>query len=500
MYDSKLSCLEQSSVADGLHCVINAVNAPLWDWLVWILIGVGVFFTVATGCVQVRLFGRSVKEIWASRSNSNQNQGLSSFQAFVTGLASRVGTGNIAGVAIAITAGGPGAVFWMWMTAFIGMSSGFAESVLAQLYKVRDKQTGKFRGGPAYYIAHGLNHRGMSILFSVCLIVCCGFAYPSIQANTITQAMQSALGMAAGQGGDNSAWETYQYITAAGLVILTAPIIFGGMYRVAKASEIIVPIMAILYLGIAAFVVLTNLGKVPEVLALIFRDAFTFKAAGGGFLGGIISQGMLQGIKRGLYSNEAGQGTMPNAAAAADVKHPVSQGLVQMIGVFVDTMIVCTATAMIVLLSSTPNNPDLSGIQVTQAALETHIGAWAQQFLAVVLFVFAFSSIIGSYAFAETNVQYLHAGKKVITAFRVMTLCFVFWGAVAKVGVVWDLGDWAMGTITLINLVAIAAMYKMVKVLLKDYTDKIQQGQAEPEFKLAEHPELQDKIKSHNVW
>lgn len=499
MYDDKISCFAQQSALDSVHCMVNAVSSPLWSGLVWILIGVGLFFTISTGFVQLRLFGRSLKELKGSRQNPNEPHGITAFQAFITGMASRVGTGNIAGVAIAITAGGPGAVFWMWLTALIGMSSAFAESSLAQLFKVRDKQTGLFRGGPAYYIAHGLNQHWLSVLFSISLIICFGFVYNAIQANTIVQAVQSAASMTTSDGVSEETWDNYKHGIAAILVIMTAPIIFGGIKRVARAAEAVVPLMALLYIGVALFVMVTNVGEIPRVFGLIFEDAFSVKAAGGGLLGGLISQAMMLGIKRGLYSNEAGQGSAPNAAAAADVKHPVSQGLIQMLGVFVDTIIVCSATAFIILLSDFKANPDLSGIQLTQAALETHMGAWAQQFLAVVLFLFAFSTIIGNYAYAETNVQYLHGKPIVLTVFRMLVLAFVYFGAVAKVAIVWDMGDLSMGMMAIINLIAIACLYKLVLVLLKDYSVKVKMGKAEPEFKLSEHPVLKRKIKS-NVW
>ncbi|XXQ67726.1 alanine/glycine:cation symporter family protein [Neisseriaceae bacterium B1] len=499
MYNDKISCFAQEAHVDVVHCVVNAVSSPLWSALVWILIGVGLFFTVSTGFVQLRLFGRSLKEIRGSRQNPNEPHGITAFQAFITGMASRVGTGNIAGVAIAITAGGPGAVFWMWLTALIGMSSAFAESTLAQLFKVRDKKTGGFRGGPAYYIAHGLNQHWLSVLFSISLIICFGLVYNAIQANTIVQAVQSAMSMTVVDGVSEETWDNYKHGVAAVLVIMTAPIIFGGIQRVARAAEAIVPVMALLYIGVALFVMVTNVTEIPRVFGLIIEDAFTVKAAGGGLLGGLISQAMMLGIKRGLYSNEAGQGSAPNAAAAADVKHPASQGLIQMLGVFVDTIIVCSATAFIILLSDFKSNPDLSGIQLTQAALETHMGAWAQQFLAVVLFLFAFSTIIGNYAYAETNVQYLHGKPIVLTAFRMLVLAFVYFGAVAKVAIVWDMGDLTMGIMALINLIAIACLYKLVLLVLKDYSVKVKMGKAEPEFNLNEHPVLKRKIKS-DIW
>ncbi|MCG7656184.1 alanine/glycine:cation symporter family protein [Wielerella bovis] len=499
MSNGIFSCFAQEGALDKVHCIVNAISNPLWDWLVVILLGVGFFFTIATGFVQLRLFGRSIKEIRGSRQNANQNSGISAFQAFVTGLASRVGTGNIAGVALAISIGGPGAVLWMWLTALIGMSSAFAESTLAQLFKVRDKQTGLFRGGPAYYIAHGLNQHWLSVLFSVSLIVCFGFVYEAIQANTIVQAIQSASNMTPADGVTEEVWDNYKHGIGAFLVIITAPIIFGGIKRVARIAEGIVPLMAIVYLLVTLYVMIINISEIPRVFNLIIQDAFSSKAVEGGFLGGIFSQAMMYGIKRGLYSNEAGQGSAPNAAASADVKHPVSQGLIQMLGVFIDTMVVCSCTAFVILLSDTSLNADLSGIQLTQAALESHIGSWAQQFLAFILFMFAFTTIIGNYAYAETNIHYLHSNWLVLALFRMAVLGFVYFGAVAKVPVVWDMGDLAMGVMALINLVVILLMYKYVLLLLKDYTVKLRMGKKEPEFKLSEHPVLKRKIKS-NIW
>ena len=364
---------------------------------------------------------------------------------------------------------------------------------------MRDKKTGLFRGGPAYYIAHGLNLHWLSVLFSVSLIVCFGFVYQSIQANTIVQAVQSAANMTAEDGVSAEVWNTYKHAIGAVLVLLAAPIIFGGVRRVAKVAEGVVPLMSVIYLLVALYVMIVNAGEIPRVLGLIFQDAFSSKAVGGGLLGGIVSQAMMYGIKRGLYSNEAGQGSAPNAAAAADVKHPVSQGLIQMLGVFIDTIVVCSCTAFIILLSNVPMNTELSGIQLTQAALESQIGGWAQQFLAVVLFLFAFTTIIGNYAYAETNVKYLHGNRFVLLVFRLLMLGFVYFGAVAEMPVVWDMGDLTMGVMALINLIAIVLMYKTVLLLLKDYSVKVRRGIKEPEFKLSEHPVLKRKIKS-NIW
>lgn len=472
-------------MTETLHQWVNVVNGPLWDGLILLLLGTGLFFTLATGFVQVRLFGRSVKEMLGGRKQGSDPHGITPFQAFVTGLASRVGVGNIAGVAIAISLGGPGAVFWMWVVALIGMSSAFAESSLAQLFKVRDHESKHFRGGPAYYITHGLGQRWLGILFALSLIFCFGFVYEAVQSNTIA----AAAGLA---------WGWNKHAVGVALVILTAPVIFGGIRRVAKLSETVVPVMAVLYLLMALYIMAANIGLVPQVFGMIFSNAFNYDAAGGGLLGGLISQTMLQGIKRGLYSNEAGQGSAPNAAAAADVKHPVSQGMIQMLGVFVDTIIVCSCTAFIVLISGMPAGGDYSGAQITQMAIVEQVGAWGADFLAVVLFMFAFTTIIGNYAYAESNVQFIKSHWLILAVFRMGVLAMVYFGAVTSVPLVWDMADMAMGTMAWINLIAILLLSPLVFLLLKDYTAKLKMGK-EPEFKLSEHPGLKRRVKS-DIW
>lgn len=471
-------------MSETLHQWVTTINGPLWNGLIFLLLGTGLFFTLATGFVQIRLFGRSIKEMLVGRRQGGDPHGITPFQAFVTGLASRVGVGNIAGVAIAISVGGPGAVFWMWMVALIGMSSAFAESSLAQLFKIRDYDNHHFRGGPAYYITQGLGQRWLGVLFALSLIFCFGLVYEAVQSNTIAAATEAA-------------WGWNKHATGVALVILTAPIIFGGIRRVAKLAEIIVPVMALLYLLLTLYIVGTNLNMVPHVFGLIFNDAFKLDAAGGGLLGGLISQTMMMGIKRGLYSNEAGQGSAPNAAAAAEVKHPVSQGMIQMLGVFVDTIIVCSCTAFVVLVSDV-HGGDLSGVQLTQAAIVAQVGAWGADFLAVILFMFAFSTIIGNYAYAESNVQFIKSNWLIMALFRMAVLGMVYFGAVQSVPLVWDMADMAMGTMAWINLIAILLLSPLVFLLLKDYTAKLKMGK-DPEFKLSEHPGLKRKVKS-DIW
>ena len=473
-----------NNFTESLHQLVQKINDPMWTGLVYVLLGAGLFFTVATGFVQFRLLGRSIKEMLGGRQQGDDPHGITPFQAFVTGLASRVGVGNIAGVAIAISSGGPGAVFWMWITALIGMSSAFVESSLAQLFKIRDYDNHHFRGGPAYYITQGLGQKWLGIVFALSLIFCFGFVYEAVQTNTIAVTAKAAWG-----------WD--EHAVGVALVIMTAPIIFGGIRRVSRFAEMLVPLMATLYLLMALYIIITNISLIPHVFSQIFDNAFNFEAAGGGLLGGLISQTMMIGIKRGLYSNEAGQGSAPNAAAAAEVKHPVSQGMIQMLGVFVDTIIVCSCTAFIVLVYQQPYG-DLSGAELTQAAIISQVGAWGADFLAIILFMFAFSTVIGNYAYAESNVQFIKSHWLLTALFRMMVLGWVYFGAVANVPLVWDMADMAMGTMAWINLVAILILSPLAFLLLRDYTAKLKMGK-DPVFKLSEHPGLKRKIKS-DIW
>ncbi len=479
---------------------IKIFNDPLWDFLVVFLVAVGIFYTVVTGAVQIRLFIHSMKVMKSSRKEGDDDHGITPFQAFVTGLASRVGVGNVAGVAIAIAIGGPGAVFWMWMTAFLGMSSAFVESSLAQLFKVRDTQNQQFRGGPAYYITQGLKQKWLGVVFAIALISTYGFVFNAVQANAITGATSHAWG-----------WDKANLVLSLGsfsfeiswvglfLVFITALIIFGGIKRIAKVAERFVPFMALLYLAVALYIAFANFAILPDIFQLIFSKAFEFDAAAGGFFGAMVSMAMMQGIKRGLFSNEAGMGSAPNAAAASDVKHPVNQGLVQMLGVFVDTFVVCTCTAIIILASGLYENAGFEGVALTQMALESQIGAWGDDFLAIILFLFAYSSVIGNYAYAEGNVQFINNNPKVMFVFRVFVLMMVYLGSVMSVPVIWNLADLFMGVMASINLFAILLLTPFLLMLLKDYTSQLKSGVKEPVFKLDKHPKYKDKVKS-DIW
>ncbi|MCO8113113.1 alanine:cation symporter family protein [Acinetobacter lwoffii] len=479
---------------------INALNGPLWDFLVVFLVAVGIFYTIMTGAVQIRLFWHSMKVMKNSRGKVQDTHGITPFQAFVTGLASRVGVGNVAGVAIAIAIGGPGAVFWMWFTAFLGMSSAFVESSLAQLFKVRDNKNQQFRGGPAYYITQGLKQKWLGIVFAIALITTYGFVFNAVQANAITGATSHAWG-----------WDQANLILPLGglnleiswvglfLVLMTAVIIFGGIKRIAKVAESFVPFMAVLYLAVALYIAVINYDLLPSIFQLIFSKAFEFKAAAGGFFGAMVSMAMMMGIKRGLFSNEAGMGSAPNAAAASDVKHPVNQGLVQMLGVFVDTFVVCSCTAIIILVSGLYENAGFEGVTLTQMALESQIGAWGDDFLALILFLFAYSSIIGNYAYAEGNVQFINNNSRVMLIFRLFVLVMVYFGSIASVPLIWNMADLFMGVMASINLIAILLLMPFLLMLLKDYTGQLKRGVKEPEFKLDNHPKFKDKVKS-DIW
>lgn len=410
---------------------------------------------------------------------------LTPFQAFTTGLASRVGVGNIGGVATAIALGGEGAVFWMWVTAFIGMSSAFAESTLAQLFKIQDKD-GSFRGGPAYYIVQGLKSRCMAVAFALALIFTFGFAFNSVQANSIVEATSNA-------------WNWKGEYVGISLVILTALIIFGGVKRIAIISSNLVPMMALFYLIMAVIILGMHIDMIPSVIHRIVQSAFSFDAAAGGMFGALVSKAMMMGIKRGLFSNEAGMGSAPNSAAAAHVKHPVSQGLVQMLGVFVDTMIVCTCTAVIILLSNNYGSETLKSISLTQNALQYHIGEFGVHFLAFILLLFAYSSIIGNYAYAESNIRFIKNKSWFVLLFRLMVLFFVYFGSVRSGNVVWNFADTVMAVMAIINLIAILMLSPIVWKLMKDYQRQLKEGKT-PEFKIDEHPELRKKIFDSRIW
>ncbi|ELP6988032.1 alanine/glycine:cation symporter family protein [Vibrio vulnificus] len=467
--------------------LINLMNDLLWgSILVYLLVGVGIYFTVRLGFIQFRHFGHMFSVLKNSR--KSDNAGISSFQALCTSLAARVGTGNMAGVAVALTAGGPGAIFWMWLIAMLGMATSFAESTLAQLYKTKDDD-GNYRGGPAYYMEKGLGMRWMGVLFSIFLIIAFGLVFNAVQANSIANAMQNAFG-----------WEN-AYVGVV-IVVLSGVIIFGGIKRIARTAELIVPVMALAYLALALFVMFSNLEKLPDVLMLIFKSAFGLQEAAAGGLGYAIAQAMINGIKRGLFSNEAGMGSAPNAAASATPypPHPASQGYVQMLGVFMDTIVICSATVAIILMSGeyVPHG-EITGIELTQLALSSQVGSWGSIFVAVAIFFFAFTSIIANYSYAETNLVFLeHNHKAGLNVFRLVVLGLVGFGAIAPLPVVWALADVSMGMMAIVNLVAILLLSGIVIKLAKDYNRQLQAGKL-PTFNPDDFPELKSQLEE-GIW
>ncbi|MBY7732529.1 MULTISPECIES: alanine/glycine:cation symporter family protein [Vibrio] len=467
--------------------LINLMNDLLWgSILVYLLVGVGIYFTVRLGFIQFRHFGHMFSVLRNSR--KADSAGISSFQALCTSLAARVGTGNMAGVAVALTAGGPGAIFWMWLIAMLGMATSFAESTLAQLYKTRDND-GNYRGGPAYYMEKGLGMRWMGVLFSIFLIIAFGLVFNAVQANAIASAM-------------NTAFDFERSYVGVGIVIISAFVIFGGIRKIARTAEIIVPVMALAYLAIAIYVMLMNIEKVPEVLALIFKSAFGLQEAAAGGLGYAIAQAMINGIKRGLFSNEAGMGSAPNAAASATPypPHPASQGYVQMLGVFMDTIVICSATVAIILMSGeyVPHG-EVTGIELTQRALTAQVGEWGGIFVAVAIFFFAFTSIIANYSYAETNLIFLeHNNKKGLVLFRIVVLGMVMFGSLATLPTVWALADVSMGLMAIVNLVAIILLSGIVIKLAKDYNRQLDAGKV-PTFDADDFPELKAQLED-GIW
>lgn len=452
-----------------INWLIGPLNDFIWSYiLVAFLLILGIYFTIKTRFIQIRLF----KEMFRLTVEKNPgNNGVSAFQAFTISAASRVGTGNIAGVALAIAIGGPGAVFWMWIIALIGMSTAFIESTLAQVYKVKDGDN--FRGGPAYYMKKALGWEKLGVIFAILLTITFGFIFNSVQSNTIAQSFSAVFGI------DTIA-------IGALLVIATGAIIFGGIRRVVHFTQICVPIMALFYVGIALYVVITNIEQVPEMFMLIINSAFGLKEFAGGGLGVAI----MQGARRGLFSNEAGMGSVPNAAATANVSHPAKQGLVQSLGVFFDTIIVCSATAFIILLSGLYIGENGgNGVVLTQNSLAQQVGEWAQYFVALAILFFAFSSIIGNYYYGETNIEFIKNSSTALLFYRLLVLVMVMFGAVMSMGVVWSLADLFMGAMTIINLVVISILGKVAFQVANDYYRQLKEKK-NPTFRAEDIPGL----------
>lgn len=452
---------------EQLHSIVNAVNGVLWgNVMTYMLLGVGLLYTLILKFPQVRGFGHMFKVVFGGRRKAT-SEGISSFQALCTSLAAQVGTGNIAGVATAVAAGGPGAVFWMWMTALIGMATIHAEAILGQVYRVRDEK-GELRGGPAYYIERGLGWRWLGVLFSISIIFAMPFVFNSVQSNSIVS-------------GVTGAWPTLSpSLLGLILVVITAVVIFGGLKRIAHVAELIVPLMAALYLLLALIVVAKNITLMPFVFRTVFEGAFKgVNPVAGGVLGYTVAQAFRYGVARGLFSNEAGMGSTPNANAVADVRHPGRQAYAAMMGVFMDTIVICTCTALIVLLAYDPAT-ELTGVQLTQFALSREIGTWGAKFVAIALIFFAWTSILGNYYYGETNIRNLNNGRTTLFVFRLIVLGFIYFGAVNKVQLIWDMADMFNGIMAFINLFALILLVAVVYKISADYDRRRRMGEEDP--------------------
>lgn len=468
--------------------VTGTINDNLWTVVPWVLIAAGIYFGVRTLVVQVRMLPDMFKAVVEKPGGPGKDHdadygGISAFQAFTISAASRVGTGNIAGVAVAISLGGPGAVFWMWMIAIIGGATAFIESTLAQLWKSRDKD-GNYHGGPAYYMTRGMNARWLAVIFAVFISITYGFVYNAIQTNSIVESVGESLQR------DSTG---FKMIIGGVLALLTASVIFGGVRRIASATQVIVPFMAVAYLVVALIVLVLRIEEVPGVIADIVGHALGFREIAGAALGAAFMNGM----RRGLFSNEAGMGSAPNAAATATVSHPVKQGLVQTLGVYFDTLVVCSITAFIILLGQQEMNfgEEVQGASLTQAALASEVGAWGTHFVTFILFFLAFSSILGNYYLAQANIEYLTKSGVWLNVFRVAVIGFVFFGAVGSLPLVWALGDTFAATMVFINLIAIVPLGGVAIKLLKNYNEQRRKG-VDPVF----HRDMLPELKNVEVW
>lgn len=457
---------------------INWMNGYIWSPAMLILVlGGGLLFSFKSGFVQIRKVKEMISLMFKGINSEEQEQGVSSFQALTMSVASRVGTGNIAGVATAIAAGGPGAIFWMWLVAILGAATSYVESTLAQIYK--EKHGNEFRGGPAYYIDKGLKNKPLAKVFALVAMVAFGAALNMPQSNTIAASAEQAFGISPA-------------ISGLVISILFAIVVFGGVRRIANVAEKLVPFMAIMYIVVAIILILVNITTLPSIIVLIFKSAFSFKAGFGALLGTAI----MNGVKRGVYSNEAGMGTAPHAAAAANVKHPAEQGLVQSFSVYIDTLFVCTATAFMILITGKYNFGDFSGAVnaageaiaagpiYTQMALDTLINGWGSIFVSVAVFFFAFTTMIALYYYGETNLVYLLKGENKIAknAFRLFVTGALFFGAVKSSGVIWSFADFGMGVSTWINISVIIIFHKPAIKALRDYEDQKEKGIKQPVF------------------
>ena len=452
--------------------MLDLLNDLIWSKvLIVMLVGLGLYFSIRSRFVQFRYF-TSMFQIFGQALQRKPGQ-LSSFQALMLSVAGRVGAGNIAGVAVAITLGGPGAVFWMWLVALVGMATSYFECSLAQLYK-QNEGDGTYRGGPAFYILHGLGQRWMAIVFSILLLVTFGFGFNALQSFTVASSMQDTFGIP-------------EWISGIVLVCIIGLIIFGGIKRIAKFADILVPVMAGSYIALALFVIGSNISEVPDTLMLIVRSAFGLEPA---FAGGI-GAAIIMGVKRGLFSNEAGLGSAPNVAAVAEVPHPAAQGIVQSLSVFIDTLIICTCTALIILLSGTyAPGSEVGGVILTQSALAAIVGEWGRVFISVALALFVFTTLIYNYYLGENALGFFSKSRVLLQVYRVLVIVLVMWGSTQDLGTVFGFADVTMGLLAIVNLIAMALLFKTGLRLMHDYDAQIKAGVKIPVFDPAKFADL----------
>lgn len=456
--------------------MLNILNDVLGYLLMAALAVCGIWFSLRTKGVQFRMIGEMFRLLADKPKAKGNEKPISSFQAFAVSVATRVGTGNLAGVATAIALGGPGAVFWMWVMALLGAATAFVEATLGQLFKRRNGDT--FIGGPAYYIMYGLHRKPMAYLFAVLITLTFGLSYNSIQSNTICSAMNHAFG-----------WDPL----VAGIVLATISlfIVFGGIHRIAKLSTVLVPVMALGYFLLVIVIMVMNYQLIPHVFKVIFTDAFDISPA----VGGTIGTAIIYGAKRGLFSNEAGAGSAPNVAATADVSHPVKQGLIQSLGVFTDTLLVCSCTAFIILISGLYDNPSVNGIALVQESLNSEVGAVGPYFIAIAILLFAFSSIVGNYFYGEVNIHFMTKSRRAMTIYRICSAgVMVIFGAVSSLDTVWTLGDICTAMLAFVNLIAIVSLGKYAFRLLDDYRQQKTRGIQNPLFHRDQMAEIAEDV------
>ncbi|WP_227429960.1 alanine/glycine:cation symporter family protein [Psychrobacter sp. I-STPA6b] len=475
-----------------MEALVSGLNNIIWsNALIYLCLGAGLFYSILTRFVQVRLFGEMIRLLFGGKSSKD---GISSFQALAVSLSGRVGMGNIAGVAAAIGFGGPGAVFWMWIVAFLGASTAYAESTLAQIYKEKDEITGEYRGGPAYYFEKALGQKWYGILFAISAIIACGIFLPGVQANGVVNAVTQVMGDGAMMNVLGMEVGTYRLGALIVVLVVLGIIIFGGIKRIATFTEYVVPFMAVGYIILALIIMFSNISMVPQVFSQIIGDAFTAQAGFGAAIG--------WGVKRGIYSNEAGQGTGPHAAAAAEVEHPAQQGLVQAFSVYVDTLLVCSATAFMILSTGMYNiqgtlpdgqflvqniaaTTEINSPAFTQMAMNAVYGNYGDNFIAIAVFFFAFTTILAYYYIAEVNVTYLTrfigrgAHKTGIFIVKVLIMLMVAYGGLNSAGYIWGLGDVGVGLMAWLNIVGILVIFFVAKPamdILKDYEAQLKAG------------------------